>query len=55
MLDEGGATIATYVYASAEQSGYEADSWAAEDFSGLADVNFEPGLGVCPSAVYCCD
>ena len=46
VLDEGGSTIATYVYVSAVESGFSADGWAAEDFSGLADVDFEPGLGI---------
>lgn len=46
ILDEGGSTVASYFYASAEQSGFEADGWLAEDFSGLADVDLEPGLGV---------
>lgn len=46
VLDEGGATVAAYVYVSAAQSGFEADGWAAEDFSGLADVDFEPGQGI---------
>ena len=46
VLDEGGSTIATYVYVSAAESGFSADGWAAEDFSGLADVDFEPGLGI---------
>ncbi len=46
ILDEGGATIATYFYASAEQSGYEADGWLSEDASGLAEVTLEPGQGI---------
>ena len=46
VLDEGGSTVATYIYVSKSQSGFEADGWAAEDFSGLADVQLEPGLGV---------
>ena len=46
LLDEGGATVSSYYYASAAQSGFEADGWLSEDFSGLADVDFEPGQGV---------
>ncbi len=46
ILDEGGAGIAMYVYATAEQSGYEADGWLTEDASGLADVTLEPGMGI---------
>ncbi len=46
ILDEGGSTVATYIYVSKAQSGFAADGWAAEDFSGLADVDLEPGLGV---------
>ena len=46
ILDEGGAGVAVYVYASAAQSGFEADGWVSEDFTGLADVDFEPGKGI---------
>ena len=46
ILDEGGATIALYVYATAEESGYEADGWLTEDASGLADINLEAGQGI---------
>ena len=46
ILDEGGAGVAVYVYATAAQSGYEADGWLSEDGTGLADVDFEPGLGI---------
>ena len=45
ILDEGGATIAAYYYATAEQSGAAADGWL-DDTLGLADVNFEPGQGL---------
>ena len=45
VLDEGGATIATYYYASAEQSGAEADGWL-DDTLALADVTLEPGQGI---------
>ena len=44
-LDEGGATIAQYFYASAEQSGAEADGWL-DDTLALADVDLEPGKGI---------
>ena len=46
VLDEGGSTVASYYYASNEQSGFGADGWVAEDFTGLADVDFEPGTGI---------
>ena len=46
ILDEGGATIAAYIYASAAESGYEADGWLSEDGGSLADVTFEPGQGI---------
>ncbi|MGN0855604.1 MAG: hypothetical protein ACI4R9_08805 [Kiritimatiellia bacterium] len=46
VLDEGGSTIATYFYASAEQSGFAADGWLAEDFSDLADIVIAPGAGI---------
>ena len=46
ILDEGGAGIAQYYYASAAESGYEADGWLSEDGGSLADVVFEPGLGI---------
>ena len=45
VLDEGGSTIATYYYASAAESGAEADGWLDETFA-LADVTFEPGQGL---------
>ena len=46
VLDEGGATIATYFYASAAESGYEADGWLSEDGGSLADVTFAPGQSI---------
>ena len=46
ILDEGGATIASYYYASAAESGYESDGWLAEDMGSLADVTLEPGQGI---------
>ena len=46
VLDEGGATIASYYYASAAESGYEADGWLSEDGGSLADVDIEPGQGI---------
>ena len=45
ILDEGGSTIATYFYATAEQSGAEADGWL-DDSLALADVTLEPGQGI---------
>ena len=46
ILDEGGATIAAYLYATAEQSGFETDGWLTEDASGLADITLEAGQGI---------
>ena len=45
ILDEGGATVAAYIYATAEQSGAAADGWLDDTFA-LADVDLEPGQGV---------
>ena len=45
ILDEGGATIAAYIYATAEESGAEADGWLDETFA-LADVTFAPGQSI---------
>ncbi len=46
VLDEGGATVAAYFYATKEQSGYEADGWLSEDMGSLADVTFAPGQSI---------
>ena len=46
VLDEGGATIQQYFYASAAESGYEADGWLSEDGGSLADVTFAPGQSI---------
>ena len=46
VLDEGGATIASYYYATADESGFEADGWLSEDMGSLADIALEPGKGV---------
>ena len=46
ILDEGGATVATYMYATKEQSGFSADGWVAEDLTSLADVELQPGQGI---------
>ena len=45
LLDEGGATIATYVYASAAESGLEKDGWLNDSFE-LADITIKPGQGI---------
>ena len=45
ILDEGGSTIAQYYYASAKQSGAEADGWLDETLS-LANITLEPGQGI---------
>jgi len=45
ILDEGGATLALYLYATKEQSGAEADGWV-DDTLALVDVDFEPGQGI---------
>jgi len=44
VLDEGGATIEIYVYATAEESGLERDGWLNGE-SQLADRVFKPGDG----------
>ena len=46
VLDEGGAGVAVYVYATKEQSGYTADGWLSEDGTDLADVTFAPGQSI---------
>ena len=46
VLDEGGATVAAYLYATKEQSGFEADGWISEDGGSLADVTFAPGQSI---------
>lgn len=45
ILDEGGATVAAYIYAPNSESGYGADGWLSEDMTTLADVEIEAGLG----------
>ena len=45
ILNEGGATVATYVYASATESGQEKDGWL-NDAGELANVTLEPGQGI---------
>lgn len=45
ILDEGGATIAAYVWASAEQSGQESDGWL-DDAGELADIMIPAGNGI---------
>ena len=45
ILDEGGATVVAYLYATADQSGAAADGWL-DDTLSLADVNLEPGQGI---------
>ena len=46
VLDEGGSTIATYYYATADESGFDEDGWVNEDVTALADVQIEAGLGI---------
>jgi len=46
ILDEGGAAIAGYFYATAEESGLEADGWLSEDLGSLAEVTLEAGQGI---------
>ncbi|MBQ7190174.1 MAG: hypothetical protein IJR99_12230 [Kiritimatiellae bacterium] len=44
ILDEGGSTVVTYTYATADESGLDADGWL--DAGGeLAEVAIEAGLG----------
>lgn len=45
VLDEGGATIAAYIYVTAAESGAEADGWL-DDTLALADIDLEPGQGI---------
>ena len=45
VLDEGGATVASYYYLTAGSSGAEADGWV-DDTLALADVDLEPGQGI---------
>lgn len=45
ILDEGGATVATYYYAIADESGYGADGWLSEDGGSIAEVEIPAGLG----------
>ena len=45
ILDEGGATVATYYYASAAESGLEKDGWLNDSFE-LADITIKPGQGI---------
>ena len=46
VLDDGGATAQQYFYATAAESGFEADGWLAEDMGSLADVTFKPGQSI---------
>ncbi len=46
ILDEGGATIAQYIYMTAATSGLAADGWVDGDAWALADVSLEPGQGI---------
>ena len=46
VLDEGGATLALYLYATKEQSGYDADGWLSEDLGSIANVDVEAGQGI---------
>lgn len=46
ILDEGGATIATYTFATAEESGLEADGWVDESGTELVNISIDPGQGV---------
>ncbi len=46
ILDEGGATIATYFYMTTGLTGFAADGWVDVDSWALADVTLQPGQGV---------
>ena len=46
ILDEGGATIATYGFATAEESGFEKDGWLDGDGNYAEKVKIAPGQGV---------
>ena len=45
ILDDGGATIATYGYATAEESGLDADGWLTGE-GELADITIPFGAGI---------
>ena len=45
LLNEDGATVATYFYASAAESGQEKDGWL-NDAGELANVTLDPGQGI---------
>ena len=46
ILDEGGATTATYVYMTAASSGFDADGWVDMDNWAFVDVTLTPGQGI---------
>ena len=46
ILDEGGATIATDGFATAEESGFEKDGWLDGDGNYAENVKLAPGQGV---------
>lgn len=46
ILDEGGATIETYTYATAEESGFDKDGWLTSDMEYAETVVIEPGQGL---------
>ena len=46
ILDEGGATIETYTFATAEESGCEKDGWLNGDAEYVEDVTIAPGQGI---------
>ena len=46
ILDEGGATTATYTFATADESGYEKDGWLNGDAEYVEGITIEPGQGI---------
>ena len=46
ILDEGGATIETYTFATAEESGCEKDGWLNGDAEYVENITIAPGQGI---------
>ena len=46
ILDEGGATVAQYYYAAAEESGLDSDGWMTPEGDALAEITLKPGQGI---------
>ena len=46
ILDDGGATVSTYVWMPADWTGLDADGWVNEEGTALADITLAPGQGI---------